>query len=386
MNGKLFHLIIIVFFLSAVLMYDNGEGAKASVKEIYFYTGTYTDNGGEGIYLSKLDLSSGKVELINITKSIVNPSYLALDSEKKFLYAVNEISDFENQNAGSVTALKIDYAENKLIKINRKSTSGAHPCYISIDAQNKFALVANYTGGNISAIKINDDGSLGEIISVIQHEGSSINPQRQSSPHAHCIELDNNSKFVFAADLGIDKIMIYKFNAEQGIIHNENKFSTLPGGAGPRHITFHPNNNFAYVINELNNTVTSYRFYSLTGKLELINNYNTLPEDFAGISFCADIHIHPSGKYLYASNRGHNSIAIFSIDEDTGLLELRGYESTKGNWPRNFAIDPTGNFLVAANQKSDNLTVFRIDAETGMLSYTGFELRIPSPVCIKFRN
>lgn len=383
LTRKVISVIIVFIILIPILL--TGNFMKEKSNDIHLFIGTYTNTGSKGIYLYKFNTTSDSLNFVNATEDVVNPSYLAVASSGNYLYAVNEINDFDTLKSGSVTAFEIDKETKSLSVLNRISSGGAHPCYISIDADSKFILTANYTGGNIASAAINNDGSLGEIIDAAHHSGSSIVSGRQDAPHAHFVTLDPQNKFVYAVDLGIDKVMIYKF--ENGkLIPNEPAFVALSPGAGPRHMVFHPTNNYAYVITELNNKIYAFKCDRLSGSLTEIKNYSTLPLDFDGVSYCADIHIHPNGKYLYGSNRGHNSIVIFSIEQDSGQLTLIGHESTRGDWPRNFTIDPSGKFLLVANQKSNNITVFRINQSSGELEFTGITETVPVPVCLKFLN
>lgn len=373
-------ILTFLFFLSCSIF------AKTPPKELFFYVGTYTtDSESKGIYLFKMNSESGKIENIAVIEDVINPSFLAIDKTNNCLYSVNEISDYEGTNSGSISAFKINPLTKNLTFLNKKSSRGANPCYITFAEKNNFILTANYTGGSIALHSVDNTGALTDASDVVQHEGSSINPKRQNEPHAHSINLDNENKYAYAVDLGIDEIITYTIGTNNGKLIANNKTGIEPG-AGPRHFTIHPNGKFAYIINELNNTVISFSVNSADGSLNKIETYSTLPEDFGGTSYCADIHIHPNGKFLYGSNRGHNSIVIYKINEENGRLTRTGFEPTQGNWPRNFTIDPTGNFLLAANQKSNNITVFLINKTTGLLDYTGISETVPSPVCLLFYN
>jgi 6-phosphogluconolactonase len=255
---------------------------------------------------------------------------------------------------------------------------------VIVDKTGKCVLTANYSGGSISAFPVKSDGSLGELSDLIQHQGSSVNPKRQKEPHAHTIILDDANRFAFCADLGMDKVMIYKLDAKRGkLTPNTQAFAVVKPGAGPRHFKIHPNNKFAYVINELDETVTAFAFDRTKGTLKEIQTISTLPTDFTGTSYCADIHVHPSGKFLYGSNRGHDSIVVFAIDEARGTLSFVQHQSTLGQWPRNFAVDPTGQFLLVANQNTNNIVVFRLNPQNGQLLPTGHALELPAPVCLQ---
>jgi 6-phosphogluconolactonase len=352
------------------------------VKSRLLYVGTYTTGKSEGIYGYRMDPYSGQLSRFGSFKS-VNPSFLAIDRNWNYLYAVNEVGDFLGKPSGFVSAYAIDKG-GKLRLLNEQATQGADPCHLSIDHKNRTLLVANYTGGNISVFPIRSDGTLGMVSEVKQHEGSGPKEQ-QKGPHAHCIIFDRSQRHALAADLGIDKVMIYRFDRATGkLTPGKQPFADLQPGAGPRHLTFHPGGKYLYVINELNSTMTAFKYDERDGTLTHIDTVSTLPSDFSGVSYCADVHVSPSGKFLYGSNRGHNSIVVFAIDLRTGKLTPVEHVSTEGNWPRNFAIDPSGKFLLVANQRSDNVVVFSIDEHTGRLKPTGHVEEIPSPVCIKF--
>lgn len=348
------------------------------------YVGTYTSTGkSEGIYGYGMDSSTGALTRFNSFKS-VNPSFLAIDRSKRYLYAVNEVGEYAGKPGGGVSAFAIDGATGNLRLLNEQATEGADPCHLSIDRKRKTLLVANYTGGSIAALPIRPDGTLGRAIDVKQHQGSGIKEQ-QKGPHAHCIIFDRLERYALAADLGIDKVMIYRFNPSTGkLTPGKQPWAELQAGAGPRHLTLHPNGMYAYVINELDSTLTAFKYNDSYGALSHIETVSTLPSDFAGVSYCADVHVSPSGKFVYGSNRGHNSIVVFEIAARTGKLKQIEHVSTGGKWPRNFTIDPTGRFLLVANQHTDNVVIFSIDDRTGRLTPTGHAAEIPVPVCLKF--
>ena len=352
-----------------------------------FFVGTYGMGLDGGIFFCRLDLKSGEISLIKENKGIDNPSFITIDSSNRFLFAVNEVERAEDYSGGFISSFTVKKDDGSLKLINKQPTLGGSPCYVGIDPADKFLLVTNYSGGSIIVFPILDGGNIGQNISFIQNTGHSINPDRQKSPHPHSIFLSPDSHFTFVPDLGLDKIFIYRFDQESGrLSSNPIPSVSLNPGAGPRHFTFHPDLKLAYVINELNSTITGFRYKPMNGKLTAIQTIGTLPEGFQGESYCADIHIHPDGMFLYGSNRGHNSIACYSIDQSKGKLEMIGCASTQGDWPRNFAIDPTGQYLLAANQRSNNIITFSINKETGKLIPTGFPIEINQPVCIKFLN
>ncbi len=360
-----------------------GEAAKSG--KAWVYIGTYTQRGSQGIYLARMDLAGGKLDLEGLAGEVVNPSFLAPHPNGKFLYAVGEVGQFAGGKGGAVSAFAVNPETGRLSLLNQKSSRGAGPCHIVIDPTGRNALVANYGGGSVACLPIADDGCLGDAASFFQHEGSSVNRRRQERPHAHSINLDPANRFAFAPDLGIDKIMVYRFDpAAHRLEPNDPPAAPVAPGSGPRHFDFHPSARYAYAIGELASTITAFAYDAGRGTLEAIQTISTLPEGFNGTNTTADIHVHPSGKFVYGSNRGHDSIAMFSVDLGTGKLTSLGHRATEGKTPRNFGIDPTGAFLLAANQDTDNVVVFRIDGATGTLEPTGQSIRVPVPVCVKF--
>jgi 6-phosphogluconolactonase len=346
--------------------------------------GTYTRGRSQGIYLLRMS-PAGEVSVSGLAAETVNPSFLALDASRRRLYAVNEIGDFQGTSSGAVTAFEVDPVGGGLRALNQQPSHGGAPCHLVVDGGNRFVLVANYSGGNAVVLPIRPDGSLGEAVSVVQHAGSGPNPQRQQRPHAHSINLDSANRFAFVADLGIDRVMIYRFDGRTGTLSSaEPPSAGLEPGAGPRHFAFHPDGRRAYVINELNSTVTSFEYDAGAGALIRRQTISTLPAGFQGSNNCADIHVHPSGRFVFGSNRGHDSIVVYGIAPADGTLSPVQHQSTLGRTPRNFAIDPAGRFLLAANQDSDSISVFSIDLESGMLAPTGQIVDVPAPVCLKF--
>ena len=356
-------------------------------KSLLAYFGTYTHGGkSKGIYCYKLDLASGKLTEVGITEGIKNPSFLAIHPGGNFLYAVSEVSE-GGKPTGAVTAFKLDRKSGKLTAINHQSSEGAGPCHVSVDKSGKCVLVANYGGGSIASLPLNADGSLKPAASAIQHEGSSVDPNRQKGPHAHSINVSPDNRFAFAADLGLDKVLIYKLDPAAGTLTaSEPAFGQTPPGGGPRHFAFHPSGRFAYVCNEMKSSVTAFNYDADKGALTEIQTITTLPADKQNLpgNSTAEIQVHPSGKFVYCSNRGHDSLAIFTVDEKTGQLTAAGHQATLGKTPRNFGIDPTGQFVIACNQSTDNVAVFRVDATSGKLTQVGDLLNIPAPVCVKF--
>lgn len=366
---------------SVVLAADAPSGKQ----RVYF--GTYTGKSSKGIYRAELDLATGKLSDPVLAGESVNPSFLAIAPNQKFLYAVGEVNDVNGKKGGGVSSFAIDSATGDLKLLNQQSSVGAGPCHIVVDRSGKTALVANYGGGSAAALPIQADGKLGEASSFVQHTGSSINPGNQTAPHAHSINVDAANRFAMVADLGIDKVMVYRLDPDKGTITaNDPPSASVEAGSGPRHFAFHPNGKNAYVINEIKLTVTAFQYDAEKGVLTPLQTISTLPDgvtDRKGMS-TAEVQVHPSGKFLYGSNRGHHSIAIFSIDQATGKLTAVGHQGQGIKTPRNFGIDPTGNYLLACNQDSDSVIVFRINQSTGQLEPTGSTASVGRPVCVKF--
>jgi len=358
---------------------------RAKGGELLVYVGTYTTGKSEGIYLYRLNLASGELKQVGTTRGVVNPSFLALAPSQRYLYAVNEVGDFAGKKSGAVSAFAVDQRTGALRLLNQQASLGADPCYVHVDAGGRFVLIANYTGGNVTVFPVQRDGSLGEATDMKQARGASVNRERQAGPHAHCVVLDPPNRFAYSCDLGTDKIMIFRFDARNGkLLPAEPPWLQVAPGAGPRHLAFHPGGKYVFVLSELRSTVTAFTRDPEKGSLHELQTLSTLPKDFTGTSWSADIHVSLDGRFLYCSNRGHDSIAIFTIDPRNGALTTVGHEPTRGMTPRNFAIDPSGEFLLVANQKSDNIVVFRLDQKTGRLNWTGHEVQVPSPVCLKF--
>ena len=355
-----------------------------NAEQMLVYIGTYTRGESKGIYVYRLDMATGALESTGMTGEARNPSFLAIHPERNLLYCVSELPQMEGRPGGGVSAFSMDPETGGLTFLNQQSSEGAGPCHVTVDATGKYVLVANYGSGSVAMLPIEEDGRLAPASDAVQHEGSSVHPQRQQGPHAHSINVDPGNRFAFVPDLGMDKVMIYKLDLAAGkLIPNDQPWAEVKPGAGPRHFAFHPTTKYAYAINEMDSTITAFAYDAPNGKLTQVQTVSTLPDDFAGDNTTADIHVHPSGKYLYGSNRGHDSIAIYEIDEVSGKLTAIGHESTQGKSPRNFGIDPTGTFLLAANQGSDTIVTFRIDAETGRLTPTGHVANVPMPVCVK---
>lgn len=377
-------LLVVSCCLCEIRGRESAEADQSAVAVQRVYIGTYTRGDSKGIYLCRLDVQTGKLSDPALAGETANPSFLAIHPSGDYLYAVGELGQFGGKRSGAVSAFRIDRSTGKLELLNQQPSRGAGACHLVVDGSGKNVLVANYSGGSIAVLPVRDDGQLDEATAFVQHEGSSVNPRRQKGPHAHSINVAPDNRFAFVADLGLDKVLVYRFDAKNGTLTpNASAWATVKPGAGPRHFAFHPGGKSAYVINELQSTVTAFAYDTRRGVLTERQTLPTLPEGFDGDSTTAEVQVHPSGKFLYGSNRGHDSIAVFSIDSETGRLTPVEHESTQGQAPRNFGIDPTGTFLLAANQNSHTVVVFRIDQDTGELTPTGQKVDVPSPVCIK---
>jgi 6-phosphogluconolactonase len=358
----------------------------APPNQLLVYLGTYTGAKSKGIYMTRLDLGSGALSAPTLAAETPSPSFLAMHPTRDFLYAVNEVSNYDGKN-GSVSAFAVDRASGALKPLNQQSSAGGGPAHLVVDHAGKNVLVANYGGGNIAVLPIEQDGRLKPHSAFVQHTGASVNPDRQKEPHAHSIYTDANDRFAYVADLGIDKVMIYKFDSAKGsLTPNQPPSASVQRGAGPRHIAFSPNGRFAYVINEIHCTLTAFTRDPESGALTELNTVSTLPAGQAVASgySTAEVLMHPSGKFLYGSNRGHDSIALFAVDEKTGRLTFVETQPTQGNTPRGFEIDPSGAYLLVGNQRSDSVVVFRVNAQTGKLTPTGNKIEVGAPVSMAF--
>lgn len=347
---------------------------------MFVYVGAYTAppmGKAEGLDVYRLDPASGALARVQTVPGVVNPSFLALDPQERFLFAVNEVE------RGGVSAFARDPATGELTPLNEQPTHGAAPCHLSVDPTGRFVLVANYGSGSVAVLPVGPDGRLGATTDVVQHEGRSAHPERQSGPHAHTIVPDPAGRHILAADLGIDQVVVYRLDDAAGRLVPHGRFRAAPG-AGPRQLAFGAGGRFVYVLNELDSTLTACAYDPAAGALQALQTVSTLPEGFAGENTCARVEVAPSGRFVYASNRGHDSIAHFAIDESTGRLTAAGHEPTGGRTPRHFALDPTGAWLLAANQGSDTIVTFRVDPATGRLAATHQAAQAPTPVCAVF--
>jgi 6-phosphogluconolactonase len=351
------------------------------------FVGTYTGgaSGSKGIYRFEFELATGKPGEVTLAAATPSPSFLAIDPSRRFLYAVAEVDSLGGERGGAVAGFAIDPKTSALTPLNTQSSGGAGPCHLVADKAGKNVLVANYGGGSTAVLPIEPDGQLKPRSSFIQHTGSSVNKSRQKEPHAHSVNLDAANRFAFVADLGLDKVLVYKFDPTSGTVApNDPPSASVAPGAGPRHFAFHPSGRYAYVINELNSTITAFSYDAMRGVLSEIQSISTLPEGVKVRNSPADVQVHASGRFLYGSNRGHDSIVACAIDPQTGKLTRVANQADGIKNPRNFAMDPTGTFLLVANQDLDSIVVFKIDMQSGALVPTGQSVKAPKPVCLKF--
>ena len=366
-----------IYLLAAFLLFKIGLSAQTS----YLFIGTYTSGTSKGIYVYRFNSLTGKADSVGTAEAIANPSYLAIGPNQNTLYAVSET---EKSVPGSVYAYEIERLTGKLKFLNKQVSGGDNPCYVTVHKNNKWVVIANYSGGSLSAFPILPGGKLKPLTQLIEHAGRSVNIARQEKAHVHSTVFSPDYKYLFTPDLGADKVFVYTFNSSLTKPLSPARTPTAPSepGSGPRHFTFHPNKRFAYLIEELSGTVVTYKYHD--GQLAAIQRLLTHPNDYKGDVGSADIHISADGKFLYASNRGgENTITIFSIDDHTGKLTVKGFQSTLGIKPRNFTLDNSGKYLLVANQESNNIVIFKRDQRTGLLTETGEQILVPSPVCLK---
>ena len=349
------------------------------------YIGTYTGEKSKGIYVSRFDPATGRLTPPELAVATPSPSFLALHPGGSFLYAAGENTRLDGKPVGAVSAFSRDAKTGQLTFLNRQSSGGAGPCHLVVDPTGKCLLVANYGDGSIAALAIRADGTLAEPGTIIQHRGSSLNPERQAGPHAHFIIPDPANRFALTCDLGLDQVLVYKLEAAKATLTaNDPPFAAIKPGSGPRHLAFHPSGRFVFLINEMGATLVAFAYDAGRGTLKELQTISTLPEGFTGTRSCAEVQVHPSGKFVYGSNRGHDSIAVFGFDPGSGGLTFLECQSTQGKTPRHFALDPTGQWLLAENQDSDSIVVFRVDGKTGRLSPTGQTISVGAPVCAVF--
>jgi len=349
------------------------------------FIGTYTGAKSEGIYCAHFDPATGRLSAPELAAKTVNPSFLAIHPSRRFLYAVGEGGGQGAHRQGGVSAFGLDETSGKLTFLNEQSSGGGGPCHLAVDQTGKWLLTANYGSGSVATLPLQADGLMGVPSATVQHQGSSVDAQRQTGPHAHFITTDPANRLVLACDLGLDKVLVYQWDQDKGALTpNDPPWAMVKPGAGPRHLAFHPNGRLLFVINEMGSSLTSFAYDPKHGALRGLQTLSTLPEGYTANNTAAEVRVHPSGKFAYASNRGHNSIAVFSIDAAKAKLALVEIQPTQGRSPRCVTLDPSGHWLLAQNQDSDNIVVFRVDEDTGRLTPTGQEVKVGSPVCLVF--
>lgn len=381
---RLWHLWSAVLFVAALyLALLRPAFADAAAKKYLVYVGTYTEHGSKGIYAYRFDTKTGKATALGLAAESNQPSFLAADAGGHFLYAVNETDTYDGQATGSVSAFAIDSVSGKLSLLNQSSSRAPGPAHIALDRAGKYAFVSNYNTGSVAVFSLLPDGRLGNTTAFVQHHGSGADKERQEQPHAHAVAMSSDNRFAVVADLGIDQVLAYPFESAEGTLGQDPRIAKTRAGAGPRHLVFNSKGTLLYVVNELQSSVTTYAYDAGSGSLRELSTISTLPAGYSGEASAAEIALHPSGKFLYASNRGPDNIAVFSINAGGSLTHVE-FVSVDGRTPRNFAIDPTGSWLLAGDQGSDKVVVFRINRKTGRLTSTGQVLQISSPACITF--
>jgi 6-phosphogluconolactonase len=369
---------------AAVLLIQVFHMCAAVAQERQVYIGTYTGKKSRGIYTARFNPESGRLSAPELAASATNPTFLAVHPDGHFLYAVGEVDTFEGKRAGGVHAFRIE-PEGKLNPLNSQPSGGTGPCHLAVDQTGHWVLVANYGSGSVAALPVGEDGRLGAGSVAIQHHGSSINRQRQAGPHAHFIAPAPLNQFALACDLGLDKVLVYRLNQPGAILTaNEPPSITVTPGSGPRHLAFHPDGRHVYLANEMASTMTVFEYQAKAGTLKELQTISLLPQGFKGQSTAAEVQVHPSGKFVYASNRGDDSIAVFGVEPKDATLKLVEHQSSVGRTPRHFAVDPAGRWLLVENQDSDNIVVLRIAEDTGRLTATGQVVDVGSPVCLVF--
>ena len=361
--------------------------ANPLMKDTLAYVGTYTRGKSQGIYLYRVQTGPAGATFVplGLAAETASPSFLAVDAKRRLLFAVNEVSQYEGKASGSVSAFSIDPATGKLTLINQRSSIGAGPCHVLLTPDGGSLIVANYGSGSVIVLRVEANGRLGETTAFVQHAGKSVNPQRQTGPHAHSITMDPAGRNVFVCDLGLDQVLTYRFDAQKGTLTAaEPAFTSIKAGSGPRHMAFRPDGKFAYVINEMSSTIVAFAYDAASGRLTEQQTVSTLPAGFEGKSSTAEIAMHASGKFLYGSNRGHESVALFAVDPAKGTLSYVAHQNSGGKTPRNFSLDPTGKFMAIANQDTDNILICGIDAATGRLQPAAATIEAPMPVCVVF--
>ncbi|AOZ94383.1 lactonase family protein [Paenibacillus crassostreae] len=354
---------------------------ESKSKELFVFVGSYAESADNGVYVYTFDEGKGQLKLVDTVAGLKNPTFLNVDADSHKLYAISESHSAEGNKIGEIVAFAIDSTSGALNKLDRKDSVQSTTCHIQRDSEGKFLIVTSYHGGMIGLISINEDGTLGEVLDVQQHEGHSVHPN-QDRPHPHSSFFSPDGKFLFVQDLGLDIIQAYSLNSETQQLLKKGTTHLHPG-AGPRHLTFHPNGKNAFVINELDSTITSFLYQEGDGVLAELETVPTLPINFTEENGCAEIVISQDGKFVYGSNRGHDSIVVYAFDEVAGKLTLVEHVSVEGQHPRHFAFTPKGDYLIVANRDTNNLTTFRVDQESGRLQYTGISVSVSKPVCVQ---
>jgi 6-phosphogluconolactonase len=379
MNKNLGNMRILITIILSLIVVNLAHSQGSNNNSYILIIGTYTSPESDGLYVYDFDSQTGNAKFKSKIAGVENPSYLDISRDGKHLYTVNE-----GRN-GSISSFNFNRETRNIVFINRVSSGGSSPCYITVDDKNRYVFAGNYGSGNLCVVPLKEDGSLNDDIQFIQQEGSSVDKGRQKGPHVHCTVLSPDNKYLLTANLGTDKVCIYQFDAakiSQPLTPADPAFISVKAGSGPRHIVFHPNSKFAYLISEMGGIITVFDYKD--GKLHEKQMITMLSPDFKGRVGAADIHISPDGKFLYGSNRGDaNDLVIYKIDKK-GELQYIGHQETMGKTPRNFVIDPTGNFLMVANQDSDEIIIFKRDQKTGLLTPTGEKIQVNKPVCLKF--
>ncbi|MGO9641750.1 MAG: lactonase family protein [Candidatus Acidiferrales bacterium] len=359
--------------------------SPAAAKEMWVFFGTHVDQPGHGFFVARFDTRTGALTKPEFLLQAAAPAFFVIDPDGKHLYTANSLETYNGQPTGLVSAYKVDPVTARLTLLNQQPSGGADPSYVSLDKTGRYLFVANYNGATIAAFALNPDGSIGNRTAFIQHTGKGVNPTRQTQAHPHSIRVDPTNHFAFVPDLGLDKIFVYRFDARDGsLTPNDPPFASVAPGSGPRHLDFDPAGRFAYVLNEMASKVTVFAWDSTHGVLTEVQTISSLPAGFTGTSAAAEIRVHPTGRFLYCTNRGDNSIAVFAVDAASGRLSLIEHVSTQGKMPRNFEFDPTGHWLLVSNHDSDNALVFKIHLATGKLTPQGTPVSLPLPFCERF--
>jgi 6-phosphogluconolactonase len=349
------------------------------------YVGSYNKAKGKGIHAFRFDGAAGRLTPLGLATEAVNPTYVTVSRDGRFLYATKEVTRHEGRKGGAVKAFAVNRRTGKLRFLNEVASGGTVPCYVALDKTGRYALVANYGSGSVQVIALRKDGRLGKVTAFDQYAGSGVNPVRQEGPHAHSINVSPDNRFAIAADLGLDKLFVYRFDEKTGTLTpNSPAYASVNAGSGPRHIAFTKSGKFVYVIGEMKSNITTFAYDARRGTLRKLQTISTLPKGYRKQSDCAEVSVSPNGKFVYGSNRGHDSISVFAADTKKGTLNPIEQVPTGGHWPRHFAIDPTGRYLLVANQESDAVAVFAIDRKTGRLTATGETATVSSPACVRF--